>query len=190
MGLGKDIIEKMKSVNSSLNLSVPGTFPFGNPKSANLTLGGSADMGIDGSLVAPKEFAVRPNPGEVFVVYHIPLVLVHAASAMSPDKFGGITALPNGLELCMKQGGVQKSICTLKNNLDIASCFFGGQLGTGNPATAGFFDTPDFIVGRHVFPYPVFLEADKGDSICFKVQDALSGVPFLQSSISYTQIAE
>ena len=60
-------------------------------------------MNVVGSLASPVVFDVVPNPGKVLVLQTLVITIID--KAIKFNKFGGISALANGVKFEFKEGG-------------------------------------------------------------------------------------
>lgn len=117
------------------NGQVETTFPIITDNTANvLTFDRPLDFGYDigdtvevvhtdlrtdiGSLATPVVHILKPEPGVVWYINRIILAMTHSAES-TDDKFGGITALTNGVVLRANINGQYGSFTNWKTNEDI-----------------------------------------------------------------------
>ncbi len=75
---------------------------------------GSPDLNVDGSST-PVEFLVTPTAGKIFYIHSISIVIED--NAINFTKFGGITALTNGLDFKVTENGLSEVIlANIKTN--------------------------------------------------------------------------
>ena len=75
---------------------------------------GSPDLNVDGSST-PVEFLVEPTTGKIFYVYSVSIVIED--NAINFTKFGGITALTNGLDFKVTENGLSEvTLTNIKTN--------------------------------------------------------------------------
>ncbi len=186
MGIGKNYLAKIQTAESSIVFNLPATAPTITQQ--NITLKDSAlvNMNVDKTPSVTAIYKHAPASDELFFVYEVPLILIDSGT-MAPAVFGSLVgALTNGLELVVVQAGVEKIVCNVKNNLDLALCFFSGNFGSGLPAATGFLETVDYVTGSFKFDTPVLLDGSKNDELFFRVQDDLTGLDFLEASVKYS----
>ena len=143
-----------------------------------LDSGGSKDMSIDG---APTDFVIAPPNDEIWFIEHITFILIHTGD-MNFDVFGSlVNPLGTGLEIIVSYGGNEEIITTLKDNVDISQCFFGGlnNSQSGNPTDPGFLNNFDMVTGRMEFKANVVLDGSENDKLLFRINDALSTIDFM-----------
>lgn len=147
---------------------------------------GDPELNINpGASAVSFDITIPEISGTVFshiVIPRISLVLVDPG-IMSPENFGSIPALTDGLLIKTVVNGIESEITSLKDNLDILTCFTGGQGQSGLPgagADFGLFDTADWIGGTMHFPLPLRLEPN--DRLFFEVCDDLTGVQNIRAA--------
>ena len=180
---GSNCNELLPNPDGSLNVSViPGRKGF-NPYiwKPLETPGPSIEMDVDGS-VTPVLFSFIPGAGETFNISGISLVLIHKGK-MQPPRFGSIAGgLANGLELEVQLNGVASDILALFDNLDIATHFKSDPSITGDESQ-GFLDSVDVYRGTLTFDIPMTITGDTSDFIRWSVQDNLTALDSLRSSV-------
>lgn len=182
MGIGKDLLAKMATQNSGVQLVAQGGVPGAEHRHPHLLNGASKDMAINGAST-PVDFVIAPAADELFCIFSVPLILVHAGSgSLDPEKFGIVTVLSNGLALIAEIDGVEKTVLVAKDNKDLVNQFFEGTLGSGTAATSGFFNTNKYGTGKHDFPNGLFLNGETNDKLIIRVQDNLSTIDHLEAS--------
>jgi len=167
--------------------SVPFDKRLRNPLDGNPTT--NKDMTVDGSST-PVVFDHRPTGNEAFAVNYVTIFIVHDG-AFLPGEFGSLgAALTNGIEIKCQQNGIPHTMTLILTNADILQCFGGavGIAGPGTGANVGVFNTPDWLAGKYMLEDKIMLFGDTGDFIQIAVNDNLTGLDFLQSSIRKTVI--
>lgn len=130
------------------------------------------DLNVSGSLATPVIAKIKPNAGELLIVYR---VLVHMLDSTEMDdaKFGGMTEIANGLILRAKVGGVFRTGAHMSTNGDIASHAFDVEYAAKAPA--GKFG----LRGRWTFAksgFAIYLNGDDEDELQMLIQDDLTGL--------------
>lgn len=184
---GSNYIDIVKVSSIDLKFTVPGTMPNIAQQNLGMLNSGNVDMTVDGS-VTPVLFENVVPDDELHMIYSVPMLLVDDTGTMSPGNFGGNAALANGLELVTVKDSVEVVVCNLKTNKDLTTCFFGGQLGSGNNSAVGFMNTAKFVTGSFIFDTPLFLDGSKGDRIFFRVQDNLTVIDHLEGSVKFSSV--
>lgn len=123
-----------------------------------------------GTLAAHISYKISPPPGEI---WHIMRILLSITSASSPDdgKFGGISALTNGVVLRQNLSTGTRTISNWKSNSDMKADMY--DLVYSDKAPAGQYGTN----GRFTFKKVDFvpeLNGDDGDYLEILIQDNLS----------------
>jgi len=122
-----DGAKELLDVNSR-NAPRPGTFV----NKLAVDSGASPDLTVDGS-VTPVEFNVVASTGKIFYVRELAIILQD--NSMNYTKFGGRTALTNGLSVEVKEGGEAVRdipIGSIKTNAGFALAGAGVQLTSAN----------------------------------------------------------
>lgn len=153
--------------------AVPGIW-----KSQPLMNGSSHNMNVNGS-VTPVNFSFTPGSGEIWYVHAVSLVL-NDNGTNGPNKFGALTALTNGVQMQVQSKGVTQDICNIKDNLDLAMCYFENRVAHG---TVGFFETADVFTGSLSFNPQMILQNSTSDYIRIRIRDNLTGVDFMRACV-------
>jgi len=141
---------------------------------ASAVAGVTTNMAVDGSSTT-QVFQIGPVGAGSTSVVDITRIMGHLldSTAMDDGKFGGISALPNGVVL-RKNDGVMKNLWNVKTNADLALICFnfnysdkapGGQFGANFRNTFGG-------QGAH----GVVLELLPGEYLEVLIQDDLTGL--------------
>lgn len=144
---------------------------------------GSKLMNVNGTT--PKTFSY--SPGGVLAQQVMGLVCILKDEGTTTfAKFGGITAITNGLQIQWSVGGNTQNYALIKDNADLTQAFpdhqhFGNSatlslLGIATPE--GFGNSNNVFKGKINFITPVLLTGS--DAINVIVQDDLSAVDVLQ----------
>jgi len=129
-------------------------------------------MNQTGSLAAPLSFKVQPIVSERWQITRIMTTMLDQ-TAMDDAKFGGITALTNGVVIRINKNGVVRTYTHWKNNSDLKDDMYDLEYSTKSPA--GFFG----LSARWTFTKAEFvadLDGATGDYLEVLVQDDLSGL--------------
>ena len=129
-----------------------------------------------GTLTAPVKFVVIPDTDNIYHIQRILIVMSHA-SAADNSKFGGITALPNGVLVRANINGTYGTFTNWKSNKDIISDMYdvtytdkaGGGL-HGTQARGSF----------NRIGVSVRLDGSRGDFLEITVQDDLTALTDFQ----------
>jgi len=146
--------------------------------------GGSKEMAVDGS-VAAVDFFIQPAGGELWIIDYVTLLLIDAGD-MNANVFGALgAALGTGLQLIERINGAESIYSTIQDNADLAQFFFGGTstIGAGGGVDAGFLNTVDKALGRITFDGKITLDGDDNDRLIIRVNDDLTGIDTLMTSV-------
>lgn len=126
-----------------------------------------------GSLAAPLEYFIAPEPGEVYHVTRLLMSITHA-SAGDLGLFGNLPALTNGVIIRALIDGQYETLSNWKTNADAKDDMYDVEFDTRSGG-GGTFGTS----GRGTFTRlgtVVRLDGGRGDRIEFYVQDDLTGL--------------
>lgn len=168
-------ILKIKSINAGAN-----TLTFDRPlENGYTTAAVVAEINKDlasanGSIASPVDFLIAPPVG---VIYHIHTILFIIIDGVQPtiEKFGGISALTNGLVI-RQENGVVRNLVVLRSNSDMMEYFGGDEVnfiqksGGGDWATYAIWHYEEHT--RSI----IRLLGDDGDSLKFRDQDDLTSL--------------
>lgn len=124
-----------------------------------------------GSLAAPVIHKIMPAPGEIWYINRIIITMTHTVEA-TDDKFGGITALTNGIVLRANVNGQFGSFTNWKTNGDIIGDMY--DVRYSDKAGPSLFGTS----ARGSFSrigVSVRLDGNVGDFLDVLVQDDITG---------------
>ena len=140
---------------------------------------GSADMNVDGSTT-PVIFKIEPPDGVKWDIVRFILVL-RDATAMDDGKFGGLTALTNGIVI-RKINGTWKNIFNAKTNGDFGLRNFDATYidDTLGPSGEYGFRTRRTFGGQNKNGVVIRLDGED-DSFQLIVQDDLTGLTFMEA---------
>ena len=146
---------------------------------AYLTNSASPSLLVNGVTV-PVAFSWSPADSDIWYLTNIMAVMIDNG-ALDPSKFGAITGgLTNGILVEIKSNGTVYTICTLKNNTDLALLFGGGGGGSSDGGLIssgdGFWDSKDVFLGIQTFHIPIKLDASLGDYVKVTVRDNLTSL--------------
>jgi len=141
---------------------------------------GSKNMNVDGSST-PVNFSFSPSSGKVYVK-EVSFFIADSGTT-SPNKFGKVAALTNGVQLQIQSKGIIYNVANIKDNSDIINTFADDPLIPS--ASAGFLDTNDAYSGNLIYDRSIVLDNATSDYIQFIIQDDVSGIDFLQANIKY-----
>jgi len=141
------------------------------------------DMRVDGSIT-PVVFIIKPGNTDRYIKKII-ISIAGPAPQISLDKFGGLSALPNGLKVCYpRRTGDLFLDEEVKTNLDLIE-LAGGEpsFGSGNDAfkvggmmgggSAGYMPVVD-TVDMFSVPHGFLLRGNTRDIMCVIINDNLS----------------
>lgn len=161
------------STNWDVTLDTPIDFAFTTSANASER---TRDMNVDGSSTS-QTFIVSPvnlASGTKWDIVRVTFAMLDSSS-MDDGKFGGLTALTNGMLLRVKNG-ITKNIFNVKTNSELAIETFdlayadnapGGQYGLRCRRTFG---------GQSKNGVTIRLEADTSDELQIIIQDDLTGL--------------
>jgi len=135
------------------------------------TTGGSKYMNVDGTT--PVNFDYIVPAGVVFFVQVLSFIMQDVGTN-SLAKFGGLTALTNGVKIEFHIGGVTYVVGTIKDNAELITTF-----NTGIGVENSLFSAT--LAGNITFDSPIRLVGDDGDYVRIIIQDDLDGIGFLES---------
>ena len=151
------------------------------PLVVDLDIGDTADivdtqLNANGSLASPVIYKIKPPNGVLSLVWQLTRLLINITdgTAMDDGKFGGISALTNGVVLRVVKGdGTIQELTNWKTNGDMALDMYDvtytdkGPAGDNGLRARWTFTKAEFIVE---------LNGAAGDEFELLVQDALSGL--------------
>lgn len=134
----------------------------------------SINLNVSGTLASPISYRLTPPVGETWLISRFIITMIHS-SAGDLTKFGGITALTNGVLLRVVNGGVTSTFTVWRTNEDIKGdvydlAFDDRAGGTGNYSTSakGSLLDLDRVQAR--------VDGSLGDYVELLVRDALGGL--------------
>lgn len=153
-------------IAQAIGMTTPTDFHGGFLEQAGAVLD-KTDLRVDGSST-PVSFIMNPDPTYDIYINTITLVIVANALTFGSDKFAGLSALTNGVEVSVTTEGTKKVIFNITKN----ECF-------SHMATPGGFDltitNKDVIRSTFAFNGAAKLEADSSDKLELIIRDDLSG---------------
>ena len=129
-------------------------------------------MNVDGTLGSPISYKVQPPSNERWQITRIMITLLDQ-TAMDDAKFGGISALSNGVVIRTSENGVIRTYTHWKSNADLKDDMY--DVTYSNKAPAGFFG----LSARWTFTKAEFaadLNGATGDYLEVLIQDSLSAL--------------
>ena len=123
-----------------------------------------------GTLVSPLSYKIEPLPGERFQITRL-LITMLDQTAMDLAKFGGITALTNGVVIRGFIDGAYRTYTHWQANSDLADDMY--DVNFPDKAPAGFYS----LAGRWTFTngqFVVDLDGDNNDYLEVLIQDDLT----------------
>lgn len=130
------------------------------------------DMAVSGTLASPVVYRVTPASYERFQLTRILMTMLDSTS-MDDGKFGGLTALTNGVVLRINNGGTDRTITHWQSNGDMKDDMF--DVAYADKAPAGQFG----LSARMTFTKAEFiadLDGAASDYIEILIQDDLTGL--------------
>jgi len=135
---------------------------------------------------AATEFYIQPASDKIFAIETV-TVSIQDGQKVSADKYGGMTALTNGIDICIEDsGGVITNITAndqIKSNGEWASYFDSMKahtFGTGDELVVLYWKFADS--GRSIL-----LDGSKGEKLVFILNDDFTGLTlhrfFVQGAI-------
>jgi len=142
----------------------------------------TSEMAVEGSLATPQIYTVRGGTEPADVVRM--LITMLDGSSMDDGKFGGITALTNGLVFRVVDG-YQKTIFNFKTNQDLRQFCY--DVNYASKAAAGSYGLSSRLTfgGQHT--HGVVLRVDNTSIIQWVVQDDLTGLDSLKIAAQGSQ---
>lgn len=128
------------------------------------------DMAVDGS-VTPRIFTL--GPGGTNVDWDLYTTTIHMETTSEPDseKFGGGTALPNGI-VCYRQDGIRKNLFVIDSNADFSHEGFDYR--DDNRAPAGVFSITGILNYRDLYGISLRLNNETSDTLVCIVRDDIT----------------
>lgn len=136
--------------------------------------------GASGSVGTPVDFSFGPSSSETWFIEDISAILSDSGTP-SPEKFGNITALTNGIQLIFKIDGTENIIATFVNNYEMTMFFNKNKLSTG--AIGWLNDADAFCGSREFLKGSPTLKASSSDKVIIRVRDSLANIDHLYFSI-------
>ena len=145
--------------------------------------GGSSEINVDGS-VTPVSFIAEPNTNKNLIVYRLLLVMEDAS--MSWTKFGGLTALTNGVDIKVTEDGTERDIVTdpIKTNRDFVWNAYDVEIDNA---------TTSVLRMRWTFQRAgtvLTLKDAQSDNIKIVVNDDLTGISYFKATAQGYEVAE
>lgn len=130
------------------------------------------NMNKVGSLASPISYKIQPIGIERIRLARL-LITMLDPSPMDDGKFGGITALPNGIAIRVKSNGLLRTLTHWQSNTDLKNEMY--DVLYSDKAPAGKFG----LSGRWTFTkgkFDIDLDGSSGDYFEVLIQDDLSGL--------------
>lgn len=167
-----DILEHhFDIVDISIDTSIEVGRPIDNNYNTSATLEVVLiNMAVSGSPASPIIYEIKPPVDEVWHITRI-LILITDQSVMDDSKFGGITALTNGVVLRQNNNGTISTITKWKANSDMTEDMF--DVVYSDKAPAGFYG----LRGRFTFTKAgsiVRLDGNLNQSLQITIQDDMT----------------
>lgn len=135
------------------------------------------NMAVDGSSLPHPLFIAKPITGQWTVQWDITRIVcsIKDNTAMDSGKFGGITALTEGVIL-RKKNGVFKNLFNVKTNGDYADSAFDVEYDDRAPSGTFGFRVRKTWAGQEKSGVAIRLDADKNEELQNVIQDNLLGL--------------
>lgn len=151
----------------TLNKPIDNTFAIGSDVTEI-----QVAMNVSGTLASPISFKIQPPSDERWQMTRL-LITMLDASAMDDGKFGGITALANGVIVRQSENSVFRTLTTWQSNSNMKDDMY--DITYSAKAPAGEFG----LSGRWTFTraqFVVDLDGTTGDFLEVLIQDDLTGL--------------
>lgn len=160
------------SIAGAPTLTIDTPFDYAFTAAAVINYGSSA-MNVDGSS-NPVTFRIGAAAGSRLDVTQVRIGITDNAD-MDDSKFGGMTALTNGLVLQYTRSGITYSVGNVKTNGQLRlTC--SGEYATKAPAGSYGFSAVCHLGGQENAGVVIRLDGNTGDQIQLIVQDNLTGL--------------
>lgn len=140
---------------------------------------GDWNMAVNGS-VTPVSFVIYPPPSAGFHIYTINFSITDN-TAMDSAKFGGISALANGVLLSV-ENGVRKSFLPVVNNLGFSEQFYNTTYETKAPAGVYGYWGYKSVIDK--YGVALFLDGSNPDQLIVLIEDDLSALTNLNFTVA------
>ena len=123
-----------------------------------------------------NEYIYKPASGTVAILERA-LITIEDATIFAANKYGGVTALTNGLSVTLKDGN-DATIHNFSPNA-IKKTYHWGLMAGSDVTPEAFAAGADRVVIRWTFTkggYPLVINGDKGEYFSVNVTDDLSGL--------------
>lgn len=174
--------EVINVVTNTITVDSPLDYTFTTAATVRRT---TIELNIDGSSTA-QTYNIVPNVSQVWDVVSM-IFAIEDEVIMDTAKFGGITALTNGVIVRKKQNGNYNNIFTIKTNGEFELC--NGVVNYQAKAPSGVYG----IISKHTFGgqenfgVVIRLDGSKGEELQIIIQDNLSALSSFRAS---TQLHE
>lgn len=144
--------------------------------------GSSRDMSVNGST--PVNFDIEVPAGEVWLFYRSFIFMEHGAVALSPDKFGTLDALSNGVQFgVLPLGGSFSVYENWTTNHEIVMTCYDHQNGLKGAGTLFWRWSQNLDVGG-----PILLNG--GDKVRGIVRDNIAALDSLEISCKFRKVIQ
>jgi hypothetical protein len=133
--------------------------------------GGSKNMTVNGSGTT-QTFEFAPTSGVMCYLESMSM-FIHDNGSVSPNKFGNVTALSNGLQIQVKANGSTTELMNMQDNIDIVTLF--GSFNSLD-ASSGFYNGEKTLEVVWKPAAPIKLDGDNSDFVRANVRDNLSSL--------------
>jgi len=138
---------------------------------------GAENIALNGSMASPVICRVKPAPEAIISVSRM-IITITDDTAMDDAKFGGITALANGIVLRKygDSGSFVKNFCNIKSNNEFALRTY--DLTYSDKAPAGVYGlrTRRTFAGDEKQATFIRLDGSRNDELQIVIQDDLTGL--------------
>jgi hypothetical protein len=154
----------------TLTMDIPLDYAFTTAGTVHLA---EHDLSVDGSST-PQHYHIKPPPG---AAWHITRLIIHMedATAMDSGKFGGITALTNGV-VFRKKDTTYQNFFNVKTNGEIAERAYDVTYNPKAPAGVYGFSSRTTFSGPDKRGVVIALDGATSDELEIIVQDNLTGL--------------
>ena len=175
------------NVGDRLKVNIPGgSIPSERvvPAAVKLKNAGSSAMNVDGSSTSVAFTAGPTTTNEIWYLTRIAVALDDSGNSGRAD-FGAISGgITNGLLTQMILNSTTYSVSLIKNNGELIQGFentFRGQ-------STSFINDANFVSAITKLSIPVILKESTSDQVKITVQDNLTGLGFLETTLFYFRV--
>ena len=163
-------------VGNTINMASGLDYAFTTAASVRV---GNWNLNLDGSI-ATKTAYIQPPPNAIYEIHEVRMSITDDV-AMDSAKFGGITALTNGL-LFRLTNGITKNGPLIVNNIGFAEQGF--EVFYDDKAPAGLYGVRTRINIKSVFGSVLRINGATGDKLNLLIQDNLTDLSLVTCTVS------